>query len=339
MAIPIAQLHDLFLWHTTSLVVARLPHFTLAFKFDGALAVVLVTVVLAIVAVLLLRSSRAQAVDHTAPSLVASTLESPGAVTLDSDGGLLVADSAVGAVYRVGADGNLEVVAEGFVEPRGMAVEGEGNLYVADAGAGTVSLITPDGATFVLAETLPGVASLAFGGAGDLLVVHSRLAVPADQSGDNGQAGRLSYSITRISPDGQQTVVADGFLNLAGLAVDGAGNILVAASGFGGSPDAGVGATGPGIYEIAPDGTVIHLLDTGSIIPTGLALSPDGTLFFSGIDGTEAAVYIVAADGSFEPIFTGLEDPPRTGRHVRRDLCGGRRTGRGLACAAGVDHG
>ncbi len=37
MAIPIAQLHDLFLWHTTSLVVARLPHFTLAFKFDGAL--------------------------------------------------------------------------------------------------------------------------------------------------------------------------------------------------------------------------------------------------------------------------------------------------------------
>jgi hypothetical protein len=37
LAIPIAQLHNMFLWHRPSLVAATLAHRTLTFKFDGAL--------------------------------------------------------------------------------------------------------------------------------------------------------------------------------------------------------------------------------------------------------------------------------------------------------------
>ena len=37
VAIPIAQLHNLFLWHTTSLVITTMPFFTIAIKCVTAL--------------------------------------------------------------------------------------------------------------------------------------------------------------------------------------------------------------------------------------------------------------------------------------------------------------
>jgi hypothetical protein len=47
MAIPIAQLHNLFLWHPTSLVVASMPSFTLVIKCVAALAFILLAASLA----------------------------------------------------------------------------------------------------------------------------------------------------------------------------------------------------------------------------------------------------------------------------------------------------
>ncbi len=274
-----------------------------AFRHEGAIRVAsvcfggLAILLLVAVGIPLLRSQTSSAPASTKPTLV-STLESPAGVTVDVNGQLLVADAAAGIVYRIDADGNRSVEAEGFIQPQGIAMDGEGNLYVADAGADAVYLIPPDGDMIILADHLDGVKALAF-----------------DQSKSDVLVATES-EILRISLDGSQTVIASGFLNAAGLAGDAAGNILVAAAGIVAAEHADLHLsavaeslpTGPGLYQITPNGQVTRLLDTGAVVPTALAFDATGSLYVAGVTNAEASVYAVNA-GHLEPVFTGLSTP------------------------------
>jgi sugar lactone lactonase YvrE len=103
----------------------------------------------------------------------ASQIEYPGAIAVDGDGNLFIADEYAAVVEKVSASGDLSIVAgngssgsaiEGPATssplnyPRGVAVDESGNLYIADAAGGAgycglVEQVAPDGTLSVLGGT------------------------------------------------------------------------------------------------------------------------------------------------------------------------------------------
>ncbi len=247
-------------------------------------------------------------------SLAISGLAAPSGLTLGPEKNLFISDSAAGAVYRVGVNGTVALEASGFASPRDVVFDGAGNMYVADAAKGTVYRLDTEGRTIILAANLLSPCCLGFDANGNLLVSHQ---IPSNSRGSDipvATGPEFTGAITRIAPDGQQTLVASGFLNPQGVLVDRNANILVAAEGYldsRGSPDTVVGATGSGIFKIDELGQITRILDVGSITPSGLALSPQGTLFFSGTPntfGVSGSVFLTDS-GTFSSFVTGLQQP------------------------------
>ncbi len=233
-------------------------------------------------------------------SLAVSGLSTPAGLAFGPEKTLFVSDSAGGTVYRVGANGVLTVEASGFSTPRDVIFDPVGNMYVADAVRGAVYRLDASGQTTILANDLLSPCCLGFDHDGNLLVSH--LTSTESDSPYNG-------AITRISTEGRQTLVASGFLNPQGLVVDRENNVFIAAEGFFDSHGSGIPtASDSGLFKIDPLGQVTRVLDVGSITPAGLALSSQGTLFFSGLTPQEGAVFI-SGSGTFEPFVTGFTQP------------------------------
>jgi sugar lactone lactonase YvrE len=160
-------------------------------------------------------------------------------LAFDGHGNLYVADLADGdaergRVLKITPRGRLSVFASGLTAPTAIALDREGIVYVTDALNGAVHWFGPDGATaqFVEDERLRsddgdglGASGLAFAPDGSALYISSfsedrilRVAIDKD-----GSAGRLSVLADGGDLRGGRL---DGPL---GLAVDGQGNLLVAA--------------------------------------------------------------------------------------------------------------
>src|ERR1043166_1731029 len=233
-------------------------------------------------------------------SLVASGFSGPSGLTLGPGHRLFVSDSAGGMGCRSRAGGLGAVDVSGFAAPRDVIFDRAGNMYVADSSAGKVYKLDRAGKTTVLADGLASPCCLGFDGHGRLLVVHEDVAA--------GDGGLYSVAISRIAPDGKQTRVASGFRDLQGLLVDRDGRILIAAEGY--SDVTSAVPSGAGLYRIDELGQVMRLLDSGSITPRGLTLSPQGTLFFSGtgVSPVSGSVFLTGT-GTFEPFVTGLLSP------------------------------
>jgi RHS repeat-associated protein len=92
----------------------------------------------------------------------AARLRGPVALTLDSQGGLLVADAGNSRVRRIGTDGRIHTVAGGgnpvtatgdggpatdalLSDPTGLAFTGDGDLLIADAGSGLLRAVDEAG--------------------------------------------------------------------------------------------------------------------------------------------------------------------------------------------------
>jgi sugar lactone lactonase YvrE len=122
---------------------------------------------------------------------------------------LLVPDSPRGTLLFIGLDGAVKRTVGGFARPTGAWPLPDGSVLVADENAGTVVKVAPDGSKRVLVGGLPLVDD-----------------VVADQQG-----AVFAISITRANlvevADGTAREVAGGFAEPQGLAVDGAGNLLV----------------------------------------------------------------------------------------------------------------
>jgi DNA-binding beta-propeller fold protein YncE len=159
-----------------------------------------------------------------APDGSASLLASTGApvdLALSPDGELYVADKSTNQVLKVGMDGTVTPFASGEFAPLGIldplfiAFSPTGDLYV--SGLGGIFTISPEGETSEFeiggqsAREALGVwvaNSLAFDPAGNLYLT-------------DGAVGR----ITRVSPDGEATVLMPGF-NPSGIAVAPDGDVV-----------------------------------------------------------------------------------------------------------------
>ncbi len=236
----------------------------------------------------------------------------PSAIAYDAQGNLYVADAGGHVVREVSAAGVVRVVAgsglQGFAgdggpataaeldSPMGLAVDAAGDLFVADshnqrvrevaAGSGVITTVAGTGAAGFAGDGGPAKAAvldlptaLAFDAAGNLFV--------ADTA--NHRVRRIAAGtgvITTVTGNGVEGFGGDGGAATAamidspgGLAVDAAGNVLVAESAnhrvLTISP-AGV------ITTVASEGTQTFAGDSGPAVaasldsPRAVALSPGG---------------------------------------------------------------
>ncbi len=171
-----------------------------------------------------------------------------------------------------------------FAEPKALRLRSDGVLVVADSASGNIRLVSPDGTV----QTLDLV--------GDVPVAPSGLAVTDNAIfvSDYEQhcilkiEGTVSSVFSGVCGEkGYQNGATALFENPRGLAINGEGKLLVADAGN--NAIRSIGLTGEvttiaGTAEkfvISSEGPA---LEANVYIPFGLAIHPDGDLFFSGFD-------------------------------------------------------
>jgi len=197
-------------------------------------------------------------------TVFATGLDSPSGLAFDGAGNLYVTSSRVfpggGRVTKITPGGVKSLFAILGPDPKpfhqnfGIAIDERNNLFVADNQQDKIYMITPDIrfgtageiSTFV---SLPVPIGLAFDGAGNLYA--------SDGGPDVGEPG----SITKIAPDGTETLVVSGLGGLRGLAFDPNGNLFAA------------GHDNNVIYKITPGGSV-NIFANGLNVPQYLAVEP-----------------------------------------------------------------
>jgi DNA-binding beta-propeller fold protein YncE len=114
--------------------------------------------------------------------------DAPTAMTVDSNGNILVADTGNGRIEKFSSNGTFLTSMGQFEAPNGIAVDRAGNIYVAEIGSKhRIQKLGPDG-TFI-AEWAPG------------LYGPRRIAIGPDDSIYIDDSGR--NRIVKFSPDGQ----------------------------------------------------------------------------------------------------------------------------------------
>lgn len=185
----------------------------------------------------------------------AARFKGPLGIAADAAGTLYVADTgnhvirkiSAGAVVTtlagtVGAAGNNDGAgaAARFSEPNGVAVDSAGRVYVADTSNGTIRVITPTGVVSTLAGT-PGAPGLV-DGVGSAARFQVPFDVAVDAAGNVYVSDHGNHVVRKITAAGVVTTLAgsglagntDGigaaasFRYPSGLAVDSAGNVLLA---------------------------------------------------------------------------------------------------------------
>ena len=225
------------------------------------------------------------------PGLSSVALNHPEALSVASNGDVLIANQGTNQILRRTPDGNLTVVAgtgkAGYAgdggpalhaqlnDPWGMAVAANGTIYFADTGNNRVRAISPSGTI----TTVAGDGHLGSRGVGGPAVdaeVGNPLAVAL---GRNGQLYIVdAYGVQLVSPNGVlSTVIASGpgvlsnhggpadAFSPSAIAVSSSGHLYVADS----SPKL--------LVEFTPTGHVVNSWPI-YVTPAGLASAPDGSI-------------------------------------------------------------
>ena len=243
-----------------------------------------------------------------------------------TSGGVVI--TLAGSVGSYGmADGTGSAAT--FRHPNGIAVDGAGNVYVADTGNFTIRKISSGGVVTTLAG-MPGIYGTS-DGTGPTATFLNPKGVAVDGSGnvfvgDNNTVRMVTSGgvVTTLAGTPGLYGSADGtgsaarFTHLAGVALDGAGNIYVAdvnnysirkitsggvvttlAGGTFGTVDGtGSSARFTALSGVAVDGAgnvyvtdqyMIRKITSGGVVTT-LAGSPDGVYGFGSADGTGSSV-------------------------------------------------
>lgn len=190
-------------------------------------------------------------------SATRAELSFPTGLAVDSAGNLFIADTENHRIRKVSLDGNIATIAgtgaAGFSgdggsaitaklnAPRGLALDSVGNLFIADAANHRVRKVAADGTiTTVAGTSLKGFSG--DDGAATTAQLNQPLGVAADSQGNLFILDSLNYRVRRVAPDGTITTVfgtgtegGGGAPSLpryypAGVAVDRAGNLLIADS-------------------------------------------------------------------------------------------------------------
>lgn len=214
--------------------------------------------------------------------------------------------------------------------PRGLAIDSSGNVFIGDALNHRVRKVTVEGIISTVAGN--GVQGYAGdGGPATTAQLNQPSDLAIDLSGRLYIADQLNYRIRRLEADGSiSTVVGTGVQGntgdgglatqakigkVYGLTVDESNSLLFMDSNR-------------VIRKVAPDGTITKIAGGGSVDPwtvgpakdaklnnpRGIAIAPDGSLFF----GDEITIRKVDASGTLSTIMgfrsfgTGIQEGPAT---------------------------
>ena len=235
----------------------------------------------------------------------AAAFNHPAGVAVDGAGNVYVADTLnhsirriapLGEATRLAGTNTLGSYIDGtgttarFNAPFGVAVDGSNNIAVADTYNNCIRIVTPEGVVTTLAGT--NVMGFADGPGAEALFNRPR-GIAMDTAGNFVIADTLNHSIRKVTLEGVVTTLAgtnasgyaDGtglearFNRPWGLAVDGAGNVLVADS------------FNHCIRKVTPEGNVTTLAGTNTAgcadgvgsaalfnTPSGVAVDGEGNI-------------------------------------------------------------
>jgi RHS repeat-associated protein len=287
----------------------------------------------------------------------AARLSYPSGVAVGPDGSLYIADNGNYRIRRVGPDGIITTIAGNGVHgfsgdggpatvaqlsrPFGVAVGPDGSLYIADISDTRIRRVGPDG----IITTVAGNGTYGFSGDGGPATA-AQLSYPFGVAvGPDGSLyiADTSSSIRRVGPDGIITTVAgngvDGFSGDGGPATVAQ---LTYPYGVAVGPDGSLfisDTVNNRIRRVGPDGIITTMAgndvygfggDGGPATvaqikePRGVALGPDGSLYFADtnnyrirrvsslLPGFSASDFLIPSeDGGEIYVFNG------SGRHMR----------------------
>jgi sugar lactone lactonase YvrE len=274
----------------------------------------------------------------TMPALQAP-LRFPGALAMDRQGNVYIADSYNLEVMRLSPDGMLTVIAgtgstgspaEGAQATSaplgsvgGVAVDAGGNVYI--TANGRVQKVSPAGIITTVATgglagnrlAMDAAGNLYMGGSGTILKVTPAGVVSTLAKGLWGPGGiavdsagnvfaTLYNTVIKVAPDGTTTTVAQAAGGPADVAVDAGGNLYIA-NGF-------------GVAKVAPGGTTTTVVgscaSTGLTCPDGdmldiraVLVDPNGNLYIGDVNGrrvrkvTPAGIISTVAGNGLPPFF------------------------------------
>ncbi len=247
----------------------------------------------------------------------AAALNAPRGVAVDSNGNLYIADtdnqririvSPGGVITTVAGNGAFGFSGDGgpatgamLFQPWGLAVDPARNLYIADSGNHRIRVVNPGG---IIATIAGGGVFIGDGGPAVSAVLSLPAALALDPAGnvyiadtDNNRVRRVTAqgTITTVAGSGSTGIYGGGFSGDGGpavdallrrpaaVAVDGAGNILVADS------------KNNRIRKVAADGTIT-------------TVAGNGIFGFSGDNGPagSASLALSSPDRTDVPIPNGL---------------------------------
>lgn len=202
---------------------------------------------------------------------------SPTGLAFGPDGEMYVSNWSGGTVERIGADGERSIFLDDLDAPSGLAVDRSGVVYVADYSADVIYRATAAGEAEEFATGLHTPAGISFDAEQNLLV-----------------ANRASDEIVSVGPDGRQRTVATGLSTPVGVVADADGTLYVS------------NYTG-GVSRIGPDGEPLSHTEDVEGLGVGMVIDDAGELFV--VDRVAGEIKRVLADGSTEPVRSGLDSP------------------------------
>ncbi|HEY3136892.1 MAG TPA: IPT/TIG domain-containing protein, partial [Blastocatellia bacterium] len=233
--------------------------------------------------------------------------DNPQGVAVDASGMIYVADTGNNRIRRIAVDGSVSTLAgsatPGFQDgpgaqarfnaPRGLALDNQGNAYVADSGNSSVRAITPSGNVSTVAGdgTIGSIDSptARFDGLVGIAVDGATLFIYVADTG-NHRIRRLTPSGATVTIAGADRGFADGsatqarFAEPSGIAVDGAGKLIVAdaTNSLIRFVDPGSAGGSPAVSTLAGTGDRGLTNGTGSVArfltPRGIAVSQSSAI-------------------------------------------------------------
>jgi uncharacterized protein (TIGR03437 family) len=256
-------------------------------------------------------------------SAVNAQLANPQGIAIDSSGNLFIADVRNNRVRKVDASGIITTVAgngqQGYSgdgatavnaqlnRPQSVVVDAAGNLFIADSCNTRIRKVTPAG----LITTIAGTGQAGYsgdGGSASSAQLNVPSAITLDAAGNLLIADNNNSRIRKMTPAGSMTTVAGNgqygysgdsgpstsaqLFNPYGVAIDAAGNLLIADSGNNNVRK--VSAAG-----IITTATGASVTGSGACCPyllRGVGSDSGGSLFIT--DAAHGQVRRVAANGS-----------------------------------------
>jgi len=208
-------------------------------------------------------------------TVIASGLNSPTGVAVDSSGHVFVSDVENSRIIKMDADGsNQTVIGSGFSYPSGVAVDGSGHVFVADSGNYRVVRMDVDGSNQAVI------------GSGFWYPT----SVAVDSSGHVFVADTYNSRVVRMDADGSnQTVIGSGFWYPYGVAVDGSGHVFVADTYH------------DRVVRMDADGSNQTVIASGFIGLSCVVVDSSGHVFVA--DGDNSRVVRMDVDGSNQTVI------------------------------------